>query len=353
MFSARIFRKLASPLMFLSGAYGRHWQRRALLEPFTIVLVYHRVVEDGASRSGRYSIELGTPASVFESQIRFMRQRFVPVQASQVLEATGHPLRFAVTLDDGYEDNFRVAAPILRRLGVSATFFVVSDYVGSDRLFWWEQLAEMIRATRVPSIDPCAVVPESAAIDNVDLPLRTFTERRRAYERLSLLLRRGPHRVLAGNLERISQALAVHPRAQGRDYALMNWEQLKTLVQQGFEVGGHTATHCNVAGADRALLQTEIVASARTLENRINAPVLSFAYPYGIYDRNDHGVPDMLREIGCRVAFTGAKGVVTANIDPFALPRSPVNRRFHFACAYNVQDALDHSRPMTAAGDTA
>lgn len=352
MLSARIFRKLASPLLFLSGAYGRHWQRRALLEPFTIVLVYHRVVEDGVSQPGRYNIEHGTPASVFESQIRFMRQRFVPVQASQALESAGHPLRFAVTLDDGYEDNFRIAAPILRRLDVSATFFVVSDYVGTDRLFWWEQLAEMMRATRVPSIDPRAVLPESAATDMVDLPLRTFAERHRAYDRLSLLLRRGPHRLLAANLERISQALAVRPRAQGRDYALMNWEQLNALVRQGFEVGGHTATHCNVAGADRALLQKEIVASARTLENRINAPVLSFAYPYGIYDRSDPGVSDMLRAVGCRVAFTGTKGVVTANLDPFALPRSPVNRRFHFACAYNVQDALDHSRPLAAHGDT-
>jgi peptidoglycan/xylan/chitin deacetylase (PgdA/CDA1 family) len=352
MFSARVFRKLASPLLYLSGAYGRHWQRRALLEPFTVVLVYHRVVEDGASQSGRYGIERGTPASVFESQIRFMRRHFVPIQASQALESAGHPLRFAVTLDDGYEDNFRVAAPILRRLGVSATFFVVSDYVGSDRLFWWEQLAEMTRATRVPSIDPRAVALDSAATDMVDLPLRTFAERRRAFERLSLLLRRGPHSALAGNLERIAQALAVRPRAQGRDYALMNWEQLNTLVRQGFEIGGHTATHCNVAGADRALLQTEIVASARTLSNRIDAPVLSFAYPYGIYDRNDRGVPDMLREVGCRVAFTGTKGAVTANLDPFALPRAPVNRRFHFACAYNVQDALDHSRPLAAHGAT-
>lgn len=351
MLSARIFRKLASPLLFLSGAYGRSWQRRALLEPFTAVLVYHRVVEDGASQPGRYNIERGMPASVFESQIRFMRRRFTPVQASQALENPGQPLRFAVTLDDGYEDNFRVAAPILRRLGVPATFFVVSDYVGSDRLFWWEQLAEMMRATRAPSIDLRAVIPDPAASDVVDLPLRTFSERRRAYDHASRLLRRGLHSALAGNLERISQALDVRPRAQRRDYALMNWEQLNTLVQQGFEIGGHTATHCNVAGMDRALLQTEIVASVRTLENRINAPVLSFAYPYGIYDQNDHDMSDMLREAGCRVAFTGAKGVVAADLEPFALPRVPINRRFHFACAYNVQDALDRSRPMAVHGD--
>lgn len=348
MSSARIFHKLASPLLFLSGAYGRRWQRCALRQPFTIVLVYHRVVEDSASPPGRFSIERGTPASVFESQIRFMRRRFIPVQASQVLEDTGQSLRFAVTLDDGYEDNFRVAAPILRRLGVPATFFAVSDYVGSDRLFWWEQLAEMMRATRAPSIDLQTLLPDSAAGDMIRLPLRTFGERRRAYDHVSRLLRQGAHSALPGGLERISQALDVRPRAHGRDYPLMDWKQLSALARQGFEIGGHTATHCNVARTDRALLQAEIVGSTRTLESRINAPVLSFAYPYGIHDPDDHGVSGMLREAGYRVAFTGAKGAVAASLDPFALPRLPVNRRFHFACAYNVQDALDHSRPMVA-----
>ena len=39
-------------------------------------------------------------------------------------------------------------------------------------------------------------------------------------------------------------------------------------------------------------------------------------------------------------AFSGAKGVVQGDADTLALPRAPLNRRFHFACAYNVQEAL-------------
>ena len=336
----RVMRKLASPMLYASGAYARAWKRRVRTAPLTVVTVYHRVVRDDERRTQRFPIERGTPARVFEAQIRFMLERFAPVRAAETLEPSGRGLRFAVTLDDGYEDNFSVAAPILRRLGVPATFFVVSDYVGTDRLFWWEQLADMMRATRVPSLELASIVPQAGGTGDARLPLRTRAERAGTYERLSAELRRVPHAELSACVERVADALGVSPRGEGRDYALMSWAQLTTLTRQGFDVGGHTATHCNVVGAGEALLRAEIVASARDIERRLEAPVLSFAYPYGRHDRHDGAAARLLRETGCRAAFAGAKGVVQGEADPFALPRASLNRRFHFACAYNVQEAL-------------
>jgi peptidoglycan/xylan/chitin deacetylase (PgdA/CDA1 family) len=272
----------------------------------------------------------------------------VPVRASQVLAPSGQ-LCFAVTLDDGYEDNFRVAAPILRRLGVPATFFVVSDYVQTGRLFWWEQLAQMLRATRERRIDLRTVLPELAAgSDAVNLPLATHEARWRSYERLSAMLRTGSHVELAGRMARIAEALGVRPRDEGRDYGLMSWAQLQELARQGFEIGGHTATHSNVFGASERLLQAEIVASARAIESRIGAPVLSFAYPYGHYDRHDPTVARLLNKSGCQVAFTGHAGVVQGRPDPYLLPRATLNRPFGFACAYNVQDALSRQQVAPA-----
>jgi peptidoglycan/xylan/chitin deacetylase (PgdA/CDA1 family) len=66
-----------------------------------------------------------------------------------------------VTLDDGYEDNFQHAYPVLRRHGIPATIFLVSDAVGRRNdwtrkgvlagrpMMSWEQ----IRAMRGDGID--------------------------------------------------------------------------------------------------------------------------------------------------------------------------------------------------------
>ena len=43
-----------------------------------------------------------------------------------------------VTFDDGYEDNFTQAFPILKKYGFVATVFLVSDYVNTDHIFYWD-----------------------------------------------------------------------------------------------------------------------------------------------------------------------------------------------------------------------
>lgn len=43
-----------------------------------------------------------------------------------------------VTFDDGYSDNFINALPILEKYGISATFFVTTAYIGTNRVFPWD-----------------------------------------------------------------------------------------------------------------------------------------------------------------------------------------------------------------------
>jgi peptidoglycan/xylan/chitin deacetylase (PgdA/CDA1 family) len=43
-----------------------------------------------------------------------------------------------ITFDDGYLDNSEVAAPILRSLGLPATFFVTTRFLGTNIVPWWD-----------------------------------------------------------------------------------------------------------------------------------------------------------------------------------------------------------------------
>lgn len=345
MMSLKSLHKFVSPVLHGSGIYYRLWRRRAHRRSFTAVLAYHRVVAGKDLRAGAFSIERGISADVFEAQLRFMLRYFAPVRASRVLEPAPSPLCFAVTLDDGYEDNFRVAAPILNRLGVPATFYVVSEFVGSDRLFWWEQLAHVIRETRLPRLDVRAVSPVLVDEGGVapSLSLQNHAQREHAYERLSAAIRGGRHEAVSLHLQRLSDALEVRAREEGREYGLMSWHQLKGLAAQGHDIGGHTATHPNVVGLDRDTLRHELVSSVRAIEEHTEVPVQTFAYPYGHFDRVHNVAGDILAETGCRTAFVGTKGVVEPGSNAFELPRTCLNRRYPFACAYNIQDTLNQA----------
>lgn len=332
--------KLASPFLYRSGIYEKLWRRNG--RPLDIVLVYHRVVDKAEASAGRFGIEKGITADVFEAQLRFMLKHFEPILASEVMNPERKKLRFAVTLDDGYEDNYFVAAPILDRLGIPATFYAVSDFVGTQRLFWWEQLADIVSETRVPSLDVTATLPDLTSC--AELPaffsMESEANRNRVYEQLSAAIRRDSHAAIPERLQALSLALKVGMREEGRKYPLMDWSQLRSLAARGHEIGGHTASHSNVFKLSDELMEYEIVTSSAMLENRLNLPMKTFAYPYGHFDDDSGRVRDALMRSGCKLAFTALNGVVSADSAEYALPRTCLNRRYDFACAYNVQNAI-------------
>ncbi len=339
----RTMHKFASPVLYQTGLYQKLWRTRGLREPFSFVVFYHRVVPDGSASGTEFDIEKGISASAFELQMRFLRRHFKPVKASRIQSELGPEIGFAVTLDDGYEDNYRIAAPILKKLGIPATFYVVSDFVGTDRLFWWEQIADLMRRSTRPELDLQAVVSAISAAQGETkvLPMQTDIERGHAYEQLCAAIRQGRHTDISLQVKHAAEYFDVPVREQGRDYALMNWQQLNDLVRQGFEIGGHTATHCNVVDAGKALLHRELIESLNLVEAKLDAPVESFAYPYGLFDSSSKVVANLLERTNCKVAFTVDQGVVSAGSPTYELPRTRLNRPYHFACAFNIQDTLN------------
>ena len=344
----RLLHKLASPFLYKSGLYPYLWRAQSRKESFSFVVIYHRVVADNAVSGNDFEIEKGITASEFERQMHFLLRHFTPVSASRIQANLSKEIQFSVTLDDGYEDNYLVAAPILKKLGIPATFYVVSDFVGTDRLFWWEQVAELMRRSKNPELDMQVVIPELCQQDNLVnvFPLRDHDQRDYAYEQLCARIRKGPHVDIPLYVNRIAGYCDFPVREQGRRYGLMNWQQLNDLVRQGFEIGGHSASHCNVVGADETLLHRELIESVNVIEAKIDAPVESFAYPYGMFEESSKVVTSLLATTNCKVAFTTVQGVVSADLPAYELPRTQLNQPYHFACAFNLQETLNNRLPV-------
>lgn len=98
------------------------------------ILMYHRVVPAGRHRQPTWNV---TP-DAFESQLQgLINQGYQPIRLSELVESstTGKPIPdhcFVVTFDDGYANNAIYATPVLKRLGIPATLFLATGYVGSQ-----------------------------------------------------------------------------------------------------------------------------------------------------------------------------------------------------------------------------
>ncbi|WP_446918585.1 polysaccharide deacetylase family protein, partial [Klebsiella pneumoniae] len=77
----------------------------------------------------------------FRQFCRFFRAYFDVVPLSEILrrlrEGVALDGALAITLDDGYRGNFTVVAPTLREFGLPASFFIATDFIGTDAAPYW------------------------------------------------------------------------------------------------------------------------------------------------------------------------------------------------------------------------
>ena len=108
-----------------------------LLRRAGVVVVFHRVQEETESDDS-----LTVSVRMFERHCRFFRRHFRVVPLPEIIRKLERGERLdrelAITFDDGYLDNFECAAPVLERLGLPATFFIVTQWMGTDVVPWWD-----------------------------------------------------------------------------------------------------------------------------------------------------------------------------------------------------------------------
>src|SRR5262252_433736 len=125
--------------------------RRLTRTPWITVLTYHRV-GPGPSVSRIDANVVTVSAEVFDRQLDFVKQHFDIVTVEDIVAAidggvTLPPSPLLITFDDGYRDNFDVALPLLRKHRLSATFFVATRFVDERRLFWWDRINYLLKAS--------------------------------------------------------------------------------------------------------------------------------------------------------------------------------------------------------------
>lgn len=65
---------------------------------------------------------------------------------------------------------------------------------------------------------------------------------------------------------------------------LLSADGVRAVAAAGHEIGSHTLTHVRLAGVDPTVLTHEVAGSRRVLEDLLQADVVGFCYPWGIFD---------------------------------------------------------------------
>jgi peptidoglycan/xylan/chitin deacetylase (PgdA/CDA1 family) len=100
-------------------------------------------------------------------------------------------------------------------------------------------------------------------------------------------------------------------------HPLLGWADLRALAQAGVSTGCHTRTHPDLRRLTAAELSEEVAGAKAQIEDGLGAPVETFAYPYGMYDRRVRALAADHFSLACATTL----GFVASVSDRYAIKR--------------------------------
>jgi len=128
--------------IFISLLVGLSYMSTSLLSGIP-VLNYHQI-------NNKAHNALTLSSQEFDAQMAYLHESgYNSISPDQLVDylqygKTLPPNPILITFDDGYEDNYRVAYPILQKYNFTATIFLITDFISnSNRYLTWSQVKEM------------------------------------------------------------------------------------------------------------------------------------------------------------------------------------------------------------------
>jgi peptidoglycan/xylan/chitin deacetylase (PgdA/CDA1 family) len=259
-------------------ALGRLWHALPSAGGRGVIFTLHHV-RPAEPRSFDPNALLSVTPEFLDQAIRAALEcGLVPVALEDLLALLADPAdrrRFVCfTLDDGYRDNARHAAPVFRRHGVPYTIFITKGFVERTRSLWWETAEALTASTDRLSFD--------LGGGEETLPLETPAQKQEAFERISQFIQTGDEDAAIARLDEAASAHGIDPLGI-TDALTMDAAELAALAASDSlaRFGAHTLTHVALRRVSEERLIAELAGSAEAVTAYVGRRPTTFAYPYG------------------------------------------------------------------------
>jgi len=284
---------------FLGSVYKKRWKQRL---PGIYVFNYHRI---GDARGSEFDPNVySCTAEVFEQHLRFYQQEFEVLNEASLfalLESGADITKpyALITFDDGYMDCYTQAFPLLKKHGLSALFFVVTEYTDGGIMAWWDEVAWLVKHSRASQLK---LQHWTSA---VDLSGKNQTQNIR---KLLFAFKADHSYSMEEKLAQLKRECQAPPLPKAPNL-FANWQQLKDMADNGMTIGSHTRSHPILAHLTKEQQRQELSQSRSYIESQLARPIYTLAYPVGRADSFTEQTQLLAKQSGYRVAFSFMTGI--------------------------------------------
>ena len=288
--------RLKSPLVRIIGSFGGYYVARYLTRHKPRILMYHRF--SGTKKDGYLDTEL------FEKQIKEIVNSFNVVSLSEIenyltSDNKSKKNMISITIDDGYQDFYTYAYPVLKKYNLTATLFVTSGFIDQKVWLWPDKITYMIERSDCDEV--------SLTIGGVEKTYDMHSEKKygRLWNELVQYCLNCSDKEKGIFLDSLNDTFKVSvPEKIVDDYLPCTWGQLQEMKENNIEIGGHTQTHPSLSKVELPLLESEILGCKQRLEEMTGGTVEHFCYPNGqLTDYNENVIAEV-KKAGYKSATT-------------------------------------------------
>jgi peptidoglycan/xylan/chitin deacetylase (PgdA/CDA1 family) len=288
-----------------------------------MILSYHNIIgtlpDAFDRRAGRIHVDR------FRGQMERIALHHKPVSLRSYLDNLHSPdskrKDIAVTFDDAHHGVLDHAGPVLQRLGIPATVFVVTLYASPEtRLFHFDEVEIALRLTSQTELHMDTLGEPRSRLDSIAAKIACMTRIKRKMKTIPEEKRQLCQRELLNRLRIGEDQCREYARRQDK-YRIICWSELRKMVQRGWGIGSHTRSHPVLAQLKSADLDAELRDSKDDIRRELGLAEIPFAYPYGGEDHIGALSPKAVRRAGYTCALTTIPGVNDGQTDLYRLRR--------------------------------
>lgn len=287
-----------------------------------IILAFHGVTSEKPGNICNYQGKhLYLP--IFSTMMEYLHEFYHPVSLQRIVDwiegGAELPERaVAVTFDDGYRNVWTNAAPVLTKLGIPSTIYVVSEFVRDGSMLWTDRIMSALAATKKTHLTlkrggeagELSIATDEDKI-TADVAVRTMCKSLPDIKRVEFV-------------DEIVDALGVDERdlmTAWRGHFPLRPGDLDNMHESGITVGSHTRNHKILSRCTPGQLRMELGESKKFIEDTTGRPCLDFGYPNGGVGDFNAETGTAVREAGYRSAVTTITRRVSRRQNRFEIPR--------------------------------
>ncbi len=239
-----------------------------------------------------------------------------------------------VSFDDGYRDVYRYGYPVLKEMGVPAITYLPAALIGTGQRFNHDRLFHLVRMAQTRGYKPVFDVMPAPATELLD---HVLSGRKRVSAALDDFIGQYSTSTLVETIQALEEKLGPGPELLPEQGDLMNWDEVRQMVKDGFDFGAHTLGHVVLTHEPVDVVEREVRESKAIIEREAGITVRDFAYCNGWYSDE---VIRVLKQNGFRSAVTTEDMPNLMGGDPFTLKRKVLWENFSVGMTGSYSETL-------------